>query len=133
MCCIDLRYPQLRLLTRSCEVGVGAAPGLRRLLPQGAGPLASQLEQVTLDINNHAGEEFWELLATVERFGQNTCQKHPLLVKNLSTPAQGMTAATVQVQLCEWRQFLDYLATGGHGLGDNGSALAGADDDPITD
>ena len=102
---IDLRYPELKLCQKRCEVGVGAISALRRLLPTGIGPDIQQLEGLVSDLNSEAssmtpaGKTFWRLLKKVEQIASETFDG------SLFYESRGLTAATVQVQLCEWRQF----------------------------
>eukprot|EP00927_Polykrikos_kofoidii_P003581 TRINITY_DN11436_c0_g1_i1.p1 TRINITY_DN11436_c0_g1~~TRINITY_DN11436_c0_g1_i1.p1 ORF type:complete len:882 (-),score=157.69 TRINITY_DN11436_c0_g1_i1:297-2942(-) len=120
MVTIDHGYPQLSLLRDRCEVGVGAEGGLRRLLPGCRAPLNQMLMGLTADINSSAREvhssgcttipQFWALLDGVEDLGREKCRHLPLLSRRFVSCQDGLCAATVQVQLCEWRQFLDFCA-----------------------
>ena len=114
MVSIDFRYPSLELLLTQCEVGCGAEAGLRRLFPGDSAPLREQLRWLTADLNSPAtkaiASDFWELLRRVERLGRAKCEGVPLLLDHLREAERGLSAATIQVQLCEWRQFLDHVA-----------------------
>lgn len=56
-----------------------------------------------------SAQAFWDTLEKVEQHGQKHFTKLPLVAKQLCTPRSRMRASTLQVQLCEWRQFQDYL------------------------
>ena len=121
---IDIAYPQLRLLMDQCNVGVGARQGLQRLLRFSPSQSVQALEAATRALNasssscscsgsgsaGSAGsaDRFWELLATVEASARRAFAEYPLVLSQIATPRGGLSAATVQVQLCEWRQFLDF-------------------------
>jgi hypothetical protein len=110
MVSIDLRYPQLGLLQHSCEVGIGAVGGLRRLLPSATPPFRDYLARLTAELNQATGdcsERFLELLARVERQAHEHFRHGPLMRLSLATQRGAISAATVQVQLCEWRQFFE--------------------------
>eukprot|EP00927_Polykrikos_kofoidii_P071882 TRINITY_DN68083_c0_g1_i1.p1 TRINITY_DN68083_c0_g1~~TRINITY_DN68083_c0_g1_i1.p1 ORF type:complete len:832 (+),score=143.91 TRINITY_DN68083_c0_g1_i1:285-2498(+) len=147
MVCIDLRYPELRLLRRRCEVGIGAERGLERLVPNGLDvegarqPPQEQLALLTSELNASKKRglyrNFWTLLHEAERVARQHCSgPKDLLHRHLRDSSKGLSAATVQVQLCEWRQFLDFMARSRSisGLGSkltaaalNGTAQAGED------
>lgn len=114
MVCIDLRYPELHLLQAKCKVGIGAIGGLCRLLPFSVAPPQEQLQCVTADLNKpetvSSNNDFWNLLEKVESLAQTQFEQYPLLQQHLNTPKGSLSAGTIQVQLCEWRQFHDYLA-----------------------
>jgi hypothetical protein len=122
----DLAFPRLQLLNGVSEVGIGAKKGLRRLLEieatmgkAWAGPLLPgservdhkpALEALTRQINatlaSTVAEAFWEQLARVEHEGRQHYSSLPLVVEQMSTVKGALGVATVQVQLCEWQQFL---------------------------
>eukprot|EP00746_Dinoflagellata_sp_MGD_P066907 gnl/MRDRNA2_/MRDRNA2_27656_c0_seq1.p1 gnl/MRDRNA2_/MRDRNA2_27656_c0~~gnl/MRDRNA2_/MRDRNA2_27656_c0_seq1.p1 ORF type:complete len:454 (+),score=63.78 gnl/MRDRNA2_/MRDRNA2_27656_c0_seq1:56-1417(+) len=111
MCCIDLSYPRLCLLRDKCEIGVGALEGLQRLIPDGHGSVQFQLQQLVEHINSPRMkaryQKFWEVLSQVERVGQQKYADMPMLHYHLDACRTGIFASVVQVQLCEWRQFLN--------------------------
>merc|ERR1719254_394971 len=50
--CIDLAYPKEQFLEKQCDVGTGAAPPLRCLLPKGgSGDRAKDLKSLLLLVN----------------------------------------------------------------------------------
>eukprot|EP00435_Cladocopium_sp_Y103_P019474 s3_g4.t1 len=107
MVSMDIAYPEAKLLMEHCDVGIGAKRGLLRL---GGGDNRAGLQQVTEALNGaqlESARHFWRLLAKVESVAHSTFDHLPLIQRHLDT--ERLSPATVQVQLCEWRQFLDYL------------------------
>ncbi|CAL1141474.1 unnamed protein product [Cladocopium goreaui] len=107
MVSMDIAYPEAKLLTEHCDVGIGAKPGLLRL---GGSGDRTGLQQVTEALNGaqlDSARHFWRFLANVESVAQSTFDHLPLIQRHLDT--ERLSPATVQVQLCEWRQFLDFL------------------------
>ena len=113
---IDIAFPDLRLLTERCEVGRGAIDGLKRLLPDPRGAhLANQTSQELLmfvtRVVNARGDavsnrsQFCDLLSNIEAFACTKFGNFPLVVRHMNTTRHELGAGTVQVQLCEWRQF----------------------------
>ncbi|CAE8728379.1 unnamed protein product, partial [Polarella glacialis] len=116
MVSIDIAYPDLGLLSKNCDVGVGAVGGLRRLMPnsgldaEASSSKLTSLKLVTTAANRcqrPSAASFWQLLSKVERVAHQRYKKMPLIMKQVATIAGALSAATVQVQLCEWRQFLE--------------------------
>lgn len=109
---IDICYPDLGLLGEQCDVGTGALLGLQILLrEQRLGNSRSSLQQAQAMVNEAACPEaayFWEVLRQVEELGKTRHDK-PLVLRQLNTLPKAMSASTLQVQLCEWRQFCDHL------------------------
>merc|ERR1712232_278004 len=70
--------------------------------------------RLTVDLNSSQAKasnpEFWEVLRKVERIAQKRYDDRPLFYHQLRESEQGLAASTVQVQLCEWRQFLEFSA-----------------------
>lgn len=111
MVCIDIANPRIGLLLHNCEVGVGAEGGLQRLLPSYT-DAKSALVKLTSSANRAqlpSVRFFWDLLRQVEKSAQAKYQDFPLVLAQTSTPMFGLSAVTVQVQLCEWRQFHAFL------------------------
>eukprot|EP00933_Yihiella_yeosuensis_P025137 TRINITY_DN19501_c0_g1_i1.p1 TRINITY_DN19501_c0_g1~~TRINITY_DN19501_c0_g1_i1.p1 ORF type:complete len:554 (-),score=127.96 TRINITY_DN19501_c0_g1_i1:179-1840(-) len=54
---------------------------------------------------------FWKYIADVENHGASHYQKKklPLITKQMKTPGRKISAVTLQVQLCEFRQFQNFL------------------------
>jgi len=120
MVSIDIAYPKLRLLAEHCDVGVGAMGGLKRLLgttaaaanAEGATGVKADLERVTAAANASklpSARHFWDLLPHVERLAQEEYHEFALVLDQTRTPHGGLTVVTMQVQLCEWRQFQQHL------------------------
>ncbi|CAE8680821.1 unnamed protein product [Polarella glacialis] len=118
MASIDIAYPDLGLLSKNCDVGVGAVGGLRRLMPNsGLDAEASSSRLAALKLVTKAANRckrpsvasFWQLLSKVERVAHQRYKKMPLIMKQVATVAGALSAVTVQVQLCEWRQLLEFL------------------------
>jgi len=123
--CIDLAYPKERLLESQCDVGTGAAKPLRCLLPR-AGPadnvqaLAALLKIIN-GSQSSGSKHFWKVLAEVENLVRSKFKALPLVGAQANTKAGGMSAVTLQVQLCEYRQFRHFLARNRYGLPDDES------------
>mmetsp|Transcript_115539 Transcript_115539/g.204186 ORF Transcript_115539/g.204186 Transcript_115539/m.204186 type:complete len:862 (+) Transcript_115539:61-2646(+) len=114
MVCIDLAYPEERLLESQCEVGVGALPPLRALLPSGGAADATKaLKELTTSMNKAAGDSadhFWALLPHVEELARKKYNGMRLIEQQACTERGKLNNVTVQVQLCEYRQFRNFLA-----------------------
>jgi len=70
------------------------------------------LQKLRARINGHDSDSckhFWKLLAKVETHAQKYFKGLPLVIKQMKTAPRQMSAATLQVQLCEWRQFQAHL------------------------
>eukprot|EP00439_Symbiodinium_sp_Y106_P045480 s1105_g5.t1 len=99
---IDMAYPKLKLLESDCEA-------LRTLLKK-----VNQSKTAS-------AKHFWKVLEKVEK---GMCKKYrhlPLVVKQATTKPHTMSASTLQVQLCEYRQFRHTLARNLYGLADDQS------------
>lgn len=112
--CIDLAYPKIGLLASQCDVGVGALPPLRKLL-SGGGPSDHQeaLEELRRLFNTSShpsAKYFWDLLQRVEGNARTHFKDFPLIVEQTNTKWGELSAVTLQVQLCEYRQFRHALA-----------------------
>eukprot|EP00435_Cladocopium_sp_Y103_P055308 s80_g18.t1 len=122
MVSIDIAYPKLQLLESTCDVGVGAVKALQRLFSDGQKEdprdLLGHATRAANSSKAAAAQNFWRLLNKVE----SLCQKHfahlPLILDQVCTPVAQLSAVTLQVQLCEWRQFLDFLSKAGNAPGD---------------
>ncbi|CAE7845558.1 NAMPT [Symbiodinium microadriaticum] len=117
MVSIDIAYPNEQLLANSCDVGVGALKALQRLF-NGSCPLDMReaLRRATKAANEsqrRAARGFWSLLSQVEAMAKNRFAKLPLVLQQVSTGVGQLSPVTMQVQLCEWRQFMDHLAKAG--------------------
>lgn len=121
--CIDLAYPSLRLLESQCDVGTGAAAPLKCLLPKGGPSDKKEALKALLTVANKAkgtaGKHFWKVLQEVEAHVRSKYNKLPLVCAQASTKAGKMTAMTLQVQLCEYRQFRHSIARSKYGLPDD--------------
>jgi len=121
--CIDLAYPQEKILEADCDVGVGAAPPLQCLLQKTSLPdrrkaLRELLQKVNKS-SSASAKHFWKYLGEVEA---GMCKKFrhlPLVVKQAKTKPHGMSASTLQVQLCEYRQWRHSWARNCFGLPDD--------------
>eukprot|EP00434_Breviolum_minutum_P029252 symbB.v1.2.025874.t1/scaffold2543.1/size76562/6 len=110
MVSMDIAYPEALLLSDHCDVGIGARKGLLRLGVAASTAPREGLSQVTREANateTVSARHFWTLLAKVESLAQGLFQHLPLILLHLCT--KQLSLATVQVQLCEWRQFLEFL------------------------
>lgn len=121
--CIDLAYPKAQFLEQQCDVGTGAAPSLRCLLPgSGSGDrgkdLKSLLKLVNASKSVHA-KHFWDCLGKAEGAINKKFKSLPLVCAQASTKKHSMTACTLQVQLCEYRQYRHAIARSKYGLPDD--------------
>jgi len=112
--CTDLAYPEMGLLASQCEVGIGALTPLRRLLPGGGVADAKKaLEELRQSFNNSPDEgaqHFWDILMNVEARAREYYEDYPLLLQQFQSERGNLSPATLQVQLCEYRQFRHALA-----------------------
>jgi len=70
------------------------------------------LQKLRARINEHGSDSckhFWKLLTKVETHAKTHFKGLPLVLEQMKTTPRQMSAATVQVQLCEWRQFQEHL------------------------
>jgi len=118
--CIDLAYPDIGLLASQCEVGIGAIGPLYCLLgDKGIAAPKEALQELLRIVNTtktSGSQHFWNLLWEVEGLVRTTHKNLPLILKQVRTQEGGMSAATLQVQLCEYRQFRNSLARSTYGL-----------------
>lgn len=126
--CLDLAYPHIGLLASQCDVGIGAQAPLRCLLPEGGAEEPREaLRQLQRAVNGSEAESsrrFWGLLPKVEALVRKRHANLPLLLEQVRTERGKMTAVTLQVQLCEYRQFRNSLARNRYGLpGDDSMKL----------
>jgi len=121
--CIDLAYPKERLLETQCDVGTGAATPLKALLPKGGPADKKEALKALLHIANKAKNEsakhFWSVLRAVEAQVRTKFKDLPLVCAQANTKQGNMSAVTLQVQLCEYRQFRHSLARLRYGLPDD--------------
>lgn len=123
--CVDLGWPEERLLASQCDVGTGALGPLRCLLENG-GPRDRREALVTLlqeanSSQSPSTKHFWAVLKSVEKMLRAKYKNLPLICKQANTKEGNMSAATLQVQLCEYRQFRHSLARNKYGLADDES------------
>merc|ERR1712187_646005 len=72
--------------------------------------LCERVNQSSSPSCNH----FWNLLAKVEAAGRKVFDGLPLVVSQMRTKRRCLSAVTLQVQLCEWRQFQNFQAKSKH-------------------
>jgi len=118
--CLDLAYPKAKLLESQCDVGTGAVPPLRALLPKG-GPEDKRAALIALLklVNSAKGgsaKHVWGVVKTAEKILRSHFKKYPLICAQANTKLRHMSAVTLQVQLCEYRQFRHSLARHTYGL-----------------
>jgi len=118
--CLDLAYPKAKLLESQCDVGTGAEPPLRCLLPKGA-PEDKREALIALLrlVNGFKGESakhLWSVLNCTEKILRSHFKKYLLVCSQAKTKPRHMSAVTLQVQLCEYRQFRHSLARNTYGL-----------------
>jgi len=122
--CIDLAYPKMRMLETQCDVGTGAVKPLEVLLgdfdPSASTSKTRQaaLKKLQKNFNNakfDSAKHFWDVLKKVE--GQVRAKfNHPLVLAQANTKPNSLSAVTLQVQLCEYRQFRHSIARNKYGL-----------------
>ncbi|CAK8988036.1 unnamed protein product [Durusdinium trenchii] len=121
--CIDLAYPKEKILDADCDVGVGAAPPLQCLLGNAKLPdRRSALRELLGKVNKSqsaSAKHFWKYLTEVETSMRQKFRHLPLVVKQADTKKHHMSASTLQVQLCEYRQFRHTWARNVYGLPDD--------------
>merc|ERR1712125_95176 len=121
--CLDLAYPKEKLLESQCDVGSGASTPLRCLLHKGGPTDKRAALSVLLKIMNASKavstKYFWSVLKSTEKILRSHFGKHPLVCAQADTKTGRMTAVTLQVQLCEYRQFRHFLARNKYGLPDD--------------
>jgi len=120
---IDMGYPKERMMETQCDVGTGACAPLKALLPKG-GPADKKeaLKALLQTFNKAKGastDHFWNVLKTVEGQLCTKFAKLPLICSQAHTKPGNMSAGTLQVQLCEYRQFRHSLARNRYGLPDD--------------
>ena len=111
-CSIDLAYPEKHLLDEQCDVGVGAASILPCMLPGAAsGDNARDLNNLLRVLNasqsDHA-PHFWAYLKEAENHVREKFRSASLVCAQANTDHGCMSACTLQVQLCEYRQYKDF-------------------------
>lgn len=113
MVSIDILFPDLNLLVDRCDVGVGASGGLRMLFPVGFNDSTQALEVLTKASNTSevaSVKKFWKFLPVVEKMARGKFIDLREVERQLTTPVGRLSAVTLQVQLCEWRQFKEQRA-----------------------
>lgn len=125
--CIDLAYPKERFLEAQCDVGTGAAPALKCLLPKDVPADRKEALQALLKIVNDANgthaKHFWAILSDNEKIIRTKFKDFPLVCEQANTKRGGITAFTLQVQLCEYRQFRHSIARLQYGLPHDASMI----------
>merc|ERR1712060_809878 len=64
---------------------------------------------------------FWAILRDAENAIRTHYKKYPLVRAQADTKMRNMSASTLQVQLCEYRQFRHSIARNKYGLPDDAS------------
>eukprot|EP00913_Durusdinium_trenchii_P017766 g16693.t1 len=106
--CIDLAYPKEKILDADCDVG----------LPDRRSALRELLGKVNKS-QSASAKHFWKYLTEVETSMRQKFRHLPLVVKQADTKKHHMSASTLQVQLCEYRQFRHTWARNVYGLPDD--------------
>jgi len=122
--CIDLAYPQHHFLDGQCDVGTGAAPPLkvllkRKQLPENKVDALKDLQKIVNTASSPHAKEFRTLLKKEETMILKKFKAYPLICNQAQTKNGTMSAATLQVQLCEYRQFRHAHARNQYGLPDD--------------
>jgi hypothetical protein len=120
---LDLARPDLLLAEAQEDVDTEALVAARCLV-QGQSCRDAQGRELLLQalhaansVKTESGKHFWDLLQQVEDIGQRALYNVPLALDQLKTPRFQMSAATFQVQLCQYRRFRQSLAHTRLGLG----------------
>jgi len=120
---LDLARPDLGLLEAQEQIDVETLVAARSLM-QGQGIKDTQGRELLLQalraansLKTGSGNHFWDLLQQVEDVGRRALYDVPLALEHLKTPRFQMSAATFQIQLCQYRRFRQSLARTRLGLG----------------
>jgi len=68
----------------------------------------SKLCEIVNKSDSPSCESFWALSAQVEAHGRKVFRDLTLVARQMETKKRCLSAVTLQVQLCEWRQFKNY-------------------------
>jgi len=105
----SLEVPKLDLDAKREELIAGGAPLPRKR--EGPSP-SDALMALGARINESkvpSARHFWKLLADVEAHGRSHFKRLPLVAAQMKTKERAISAVTLQVQLCEFRQFENFL------------------------
>jgi len=109
----SFKVPKLGLDAKREELLKGGTPEPRKR----EGPSPSEaLMALGTRINESkapSARHFWKLLAEVEAHGRSYFKRLPLVAAQMKTKERFISAVTLQVQLCEFRQFENYLKRSG--------------------
>jgi hypothetical protein len=92
------------------KLAADAEEGKKAVIAKGASP-SEALSKLQERINSTTGKSakaFWKLVGKVESHARKHYKKMPIIVKQMNTTKTRLRAATLQVQLCEFRQFENY-------------------------
>jgi len=86
-------------------------------MPRNDGPTPMdalvQLRDKLMGTNTHSSREFHRVLRLVEDQGKKHFKHLPLVAQQMKSSKLGMSCATLQVQLCEFRQFQNFVSHNG--------------------
>jgi len=105
----SLEVPKLDLDAKREELIAGGAPLPRKREGPSPSDALMALGARINESNIPSAKHFWKLLAEVEAHGRKYFGNYPLIVAQMKTKARVIHAATLQVQLCEFRQFENFL------------------------
>eukprot|EP00927_Polykrikos_kofoidii_P020989 TRINITY_DN20019_c0_g1_i1.p1 TRINITY_DN20019_c0_g1~~TRINITY_DN20019_c0_g1_i1.p1 ORF type:complete len:542 (-),score=127.73 TRINITY_DN20019_c0_g1_i1:100-1725(-) len=118
--CVDLAYPKYGILASQCDVGIGAQAPLRCLLEQDAihdaGKALQTLQAEFNKSSTPSAKHFWGMLAQEEELARKKFKDLPLILEQMKSTKGKLSAVTLQVQLCEYRQFRNAIARSRYGL-----------------
>merc|ERR1719359_357716 len=122
--CIDLAYPKERMGESTCDVGSGAFKPLQALMPKADAKkdkkeLLKAFAKIANSSTGSSTKSFWSVLKKVETQVRDKFSKYPLICAQANTRQGNLSAVTLQVQLCEYRQFRHSLARLKYGLPDD--------------
>merc|ERR1711920_545999 len=107
----QLKVPKLDLDKKMLECQARAAEEPKKVKTDGGMSPSDALTVLVGRINKSKGpsaKHFWSLLGKVEEHGRKYYKTLPVVVAQMRTKPESISAATLQVQLCEFRQYGNY-------------------------
>lgn len=112
-----LKVPKLGLKAKQKELLKAKAErtaekekfGDRSNEPSPSEGLVQLRDRISAAAKGPSGKHFWKLLALAEGKFTKHCMKQPLIKEQMNVSKKGLSCGTLQVQLCEFRQFNNIL------------------------
>jgi len=107
----QLKVPKLDLDKKMLECQAQAAEEPKKEKTDGGMSPSDALGVLVGRINKSKGssaKQFWSLLGKVEEHGRKYYKTLPVVVAQMGTKPESISAVTLQVQLCEFRQYGNY-------------------------